>query len=209
MGMRTGIITGSSVVKHAQGGLPGRVLQVVITDMQDVQDVQTFQAGEEFSPTPGCTVSLAPAGNAYKLAAAVDDGITPLMEPGGKRIYSTDPDGAAEVAEVRLLPTGEVQVFNAHAAITLSADGAATVANGAASFTMGADGTFTFHGTGTHFDHPVTMDSTLHVQGAVTSDVSVTAPTVAGSTDVTFAGKSAANHTHITTTVGQPTSIPQ
>lgn len=41
-----------------------------------------------------------------------------------------------------------------------------------------------------------TVNGAAHITGPVTSDASVTAPTVSGTVDVVFAGKSGAHHTH-------------
>lgn len=197
MEVRTGIVTGSKIVTHPEATAPGRVLHVALTSIEDVQTVQTCQAGEEFSPTGGCVAVVVPGvGQAYKLAAAIDDCLPPVMDPGGKRIYATDPQGNAEVAEVRLYPDGRVQAFNEQAHVTLAPSGAITVGNDAGGATLSAAGVWTFHGTASHFDHPVTMASTLEVTGAISSDESVTAPTVEGATDVVFAGKSAVGHKH-------------
>lgn len=59
------------------------------------------------------------------------------------------------------------------------------------------------HITGTlQVDGAVTANSTLSTQGAITSAVSVTAPNVVGSTNVTFGGKSGIAHTHSGVTTG-------
>lgn len=63
-------------------------------------------------------------------------------------------------------------------------------------------GTVTITAANTH------ITGALQVDGAVTSNVSVTAPQVTGSTNVTFGGKSGVAHTHTTTTSGNPTSAP-
>lgn len=42
----------------------------------------------------------------------------------------------------------------------------------------------------------VTMSGDLHVTGSITADVQVSAPLVAGTTNVTFGGKSGIGHTH-------------
>lgn len=49
---------------------------------------------------------------------------------------------------------------------------------------------------GATIDANTTINGTLHVTGAITCDSTITAPTVVGTTDVTFAGKSGANHVH-------------
>lgn len=221
MDVALGVVTGNRVAVNRDGQEPGRLLQVMLAGPGDVQTVEMPQPGIEYNPPNGTRVVVVQGGAAYKLAAAADDAVLPVMDPGGIRLYSTDADGAAVTGEIRLHPTGDIQVYNAAAAVVLAADGTitasndsvtttfapdgtVTVANSAASFTMSPAGEFTFHGTASHFDHPVTMGGSLTVTGDVTASGTVT-----GSTDVKFGTKSTANHTHITTTVGQPTSIPQ
>lgn len=208
MDIRIGIVTGSKVAPNADGAEPGRVLQAVITDVQDTQNVQTCQAGDEYHPPNGATVVLSAGGSAYKIALTFDDGIAPIMEKGGRRIYATDADGAAEVAEARLHPDGKIELLNDQADLTMLPDGTVTIANGAGGATLSPAGVWTFHGTASHFDHPVTMAETLEVTGALSSLASVTAPQVTGSTDVTAGSKALAAHKHTTTTTGAPTSAP-
>jgi len=196
MDIRIGIVTGSKVAANGDGAEPGRVLQAIITDVQDTQNVQTCQAGDEYHPPNGATVVLSAGGDAYKVALTLDDGIAPVMGKGGRRIYSTDADGAAETAEVRCHPDGKLEVFNDQAGLTMLPDGTVEISNGAGGATLSPAGVWTFHGTASHFDHPVTMAETLDVTGAVSSAASVSAPQVAGAIDVTFAGKSAAAHVH-------------
>ena len=63
-------------------------------------------------------------------------------------------------------------------------------------------GTVTITAANTH------ITGALQVDGTIASNVSVTAPNVIGSTNVTFGGKSGVGHTHTSTTAGTPTSAP-
>lgn len=128
MDILIGVVTGSEVAVNRDGSVPGRLLQVVITDVHDVQTVEMPQDGEESNPIPGCRVFIEQAGHSYKVVSRVDDGVAPVMDPGGKRIYSVGTDGVVK-AEVRLFPDGTAKIQNA---------------NG--SFTMHPDGTFSFQG---------------------------------------------------------------
>lgn len=198
MNVSIGHVTGRRVDRNRDGQEPGRLLQVAFSDVErDIQTVEMPQPGSEYNPPVGCRVVAVQGGSAYKLAVMVDDGIAPVMDPGGQRLYATDAEGEAAVADLRLHPTGEVEVFNGEVALTLAPDGAVTVVNGAASFTMSAAGEFTFHGTASHFDHSVT----------VTGDITATG-TVTGTTDViaaTFSGKS---HIHTGGTISGKTGAP-
>lgn len=59
---------------------------------------------------------------------------------------------------------------------------------------------------GTTIDSNVSINGTLSVSGAITSAVSVTAPNVVGTTNVTFGGKSGISHTHSGVQSGTGTS---
>jgi hypothetical protein len=156
----------------------------MITEESDVQTAQLVgQMGEESNPPNGSLVVLLAAGEAFKLAIASDEGVVPDLAVGGKRIYAVDAEGAV-IAEVRLEPTGEISLIGPEASFVMAPSGSVMAVNGAAGFTMSADGVFTFTGASAVFDCPVS------------STVSVTAPSVVGSTDVTFAGKSAVTHLH-------------
>lgn len=209
MDIRIGIVTGSKVAPNADGAEPGRVLQAIITDVQDTQNVQTCQAGDEYHPPNGATVVLSAGGNAYKIALTLDDGIAPVMAKGGRRIYAVDADGAAEVAEARLHPDGKIELLNAESSVTQLPDGTVTIANGAGGATLSPAGVWTFHGTASHFDHPVTVDGLLSAGAglAVTGNASATG-TITGTTDVVAGTKAMKAHTHTTTTTGAPTSAP-
>lgn len=187
MSARVGIVTGRRTeVNRESGGPAVRLLQVQITDHNDVQTVQLVgQAGEEVNPPNGSLVLLLPAGQGFKLAAGTDDGVVPIMDIGGKRLYAVNPTTAEVICDIQLKP-----------------DGTAIVANGAASFTMSPAGVFTFHGTASNFDHTVTAPNLV-------GTIAVTAPSVIGSVDVSFAGKSVLNHKHsgVQTGAGQ-TGVP-
>lgn len=202
MEVRIAIVTGSRVAPNGDGEVAGRVLQGMITDPADVQNIQTCQAGDEYNPPNGVTVVLAAGGNAYKIALALDDAIAPIMLPGGKRIYATDAAGDAEVAEARLHPDGKIELLNAEAAVTMLPDGTVMIANGAGGATLSPAGVWAFQGTASHFDHPVTMAATLEVA------TSVSAPSIIGTTDVTFAAKSAKDHKHTGGTISGQTGVP-
>lgn len=189
MEIRTAIVTGSEVVPTGDGAEPGRVLQAIVTDLVDVQNVATCQAGDEYHPPNGVMLVLVAGGSAYKLAVALDDGVAPIMAAGGKRIYSTDATGENVKAEVRCHPDGKLEVLNDQAALTILPDGTITVANGAAGLTLAPSGVITFHGTSSVFDHPVTMQKALNMSGAGADGVVTCA-------DVTFNGISAKTHKH-------------
>lgn len=154
MDTRLGIVTERRTGQNRGQGANVRLLQVMITDKNDVQTVQLIeQSGEESNPPNGTLITILPGALAQKLGVAANDGVTPVMGIGGKRIYSIDPATGQPIAEIRLEPDGTVNVFNA-----------------AASFTMNPDGTFDFHGTLATFDCDVVANGISlvnHVHGGV------------------------------------------
>lgn len=186
MDLRVGIITGrQTAVNRESGGPAVRLLQVQITDNEDVQTVQLVgQAGEEVNPVNGSLVLILPGGQAFKLSAGTDDGIVPIMAVGGKRLYAVNPADHTVICDIQLKPDGTIALAGPVASLTLSPDGTVLADNGAASFTMTPAGVFNFSGVSANFDCPVV------------SEVSVTAPLVVGTTNVTFGGKSGVAHIH-------------
>lgn len=181
MDLRVGIVTGRETAVNREAGGPAvRLLQVQITDHNDVQTVQLVgQAGEEVNPANGSLVLVLPGGQAFKLSAGTSDWVVPIMAVGGKRLYAIDPATGDVICDIQLKP-----------------DGTVVVANGLASFTMTPAGVFQFSGVSASFDCPVT------------SSVSVTAPLVEGTTNVTFGGKSGIAHTHLFTSPDGPVGAP-
>lgn len=202
MDVLIGIVTGAEVKINRDGTVPGRLCQAVITDPEDVQTIEMTGGSDEFHPPNGCRLLILEAGPDCKMVVGVDDGVAPVMEAGGKRIYSLNTGGEKVMAEVQLQPDGRIIIKNDAVSLTLDPDGKTTLVNGGGSFTMDPGGNFTFHGASSTFDHPVTMQSTLAVTGAITASSTIkasgtiTAPTVVGSTDVTFGGKSGIGHKH-------------
>ena len=197
MDPRTGIVTGRQTAANRGQGVPVRLLQAIITDPADVQTVQLVeQSGEESNPLNGTLVILLPGAQAFKLGVACSDGVTPVMDPGGKRIYSLDPTTAQPIAQVRLDPDGKITASGPVGSLTIDPDGKCTLVNGAASFTMNADGTFQFHGVSATYDCPVTAPAFNAVtSGGGTGDMTVAGDVVVDG-DVTASGTSLHHHTH-------------
>jgi hypothetical protein len=91
--MLTGVVKGSEIKKNRDADKKSLLLQVQITDPDDVQTVQSFLAsGEDWNPPDESRVVYLSAGKAFKIAVAIDDGVEPdsSLEKGEKEIYSTD-----------------------------------------------------------------------------------------------------------------------
>lgn len=179
------------------------MLQVVVTDRDDVQTVQLVgQTGEESNPPDGSVVVLVPAGPALKLAVGMLDRVPPDLDVGGKRVYSTAADGTTVKAEVRLDPDGKITAHNDAATLTIDTDGTIKAENAGTSITMDPGGVITFHGTQSVFDHPIQAPSMSLVtsgggSGNMTAAGDITATgTITGQTDVVADTISGKTHTH-------------
>jgi phage gp45-like len=202
MDARLGIVTGRRTAANRGQGVPVRLLQVMVTDLNDVRTVQLIeQAGEESNPPDGSLVVLLPSGIGGHAAVAVGDGVEPVLAIGGKRVYSVDPATHAVIAELRLDPDGRIAATGPVASLVLAPDGTVTAGNAAGSVTLTPEGVWQFHGIAAQFDCPVSAPAFAALtagggSGAITGvSVDVTG-TVAADGDVTAGAISLGTHTH-------------
>ena len=107
--LRTGTVTGNEIKKNRDGTGKRRLLQVEISDPDDIQTVELMSAaGEDVDPPVDSRVLIIDVGAAYKIAIAADDGIEPSMDEGEKKIYSID--GGAISAFINFLNTGVLEL---------------------------------------------------------------------------------------------------
>ena len=107
--IRIGKVTGRTTGKNRDGGDDVLLLQVEISDPDDVQTVQLMNpAGENSNPPDGSQVLIIDIGAAFKVAVATDDGIAPFGSPGDKQIYSAD--GGIIKAFINLLTSGIIEL---------------------------------------------------------------------------------------------------
>jgi len=105
--IRIGIVTGREVKKNRDGQNDRLMLQVEISDPDDIQTVELMNpAGEDNNPPDGSKILILDLGNAYKVAVATDDGIAPS---GKRRIYSTLSFGVI-AAFINLLTNGDLEL---------------------------------------------------------------------------------------------------
>lgn len=89
-----GRVTGSEIRKNRDGDKKVVLLQVEVTDPDDVQTIELMnKAGVNSNPVDDARVFIAQAGSAFKIALAVDDGIEPDAARGDYEIYSSDGNG--------------------------------------------------------------------------------------------------------------------
>ena len=122
--MQSGKVTGYEITKNKGSEKNKLVLQLEISDPEDIQSIQLISSsGEVSNPPNGSKVITIPIGtNGYKVGVAVDDNIEPeQIEPGEKIIYSSD-DGTIK-SKIYLKKTGEIIAINDNGSFKLAADG--------------------------------------------------------------------------------------
>ena len=108
--IRIGTVTGRKVGKNRDGTDDVLLLQVEITDPDDIQTVELMQpAGQKDYPIDDSQVVILDIGNAFKAAVAVQDGVTPSGSPGDKELYSLDSAGLIK-AFINILASGNIEL---------------------------------------------------------------------------------------------------
>lgn len=107
--MTTGIITGYEVGKNKSGTKNVVLLQVRITDKDDIQTVELMNNASDGSiPAIGSRVIIAELGPAWKIGIAESDSIDPEVEDGEGHFYSQDSNEIK--AWIKLLKTGIIEI---------------------------------------------------------------------------------------------------
>lgn len=129
--MPVGEAKSSEIAKNKDGDLRVRLLQVEISDPDDLQTVQLMTAGgEDFVPPDGSIVVLVKAGDAWQLAVAVDDNVEPAsdLEKGERELYASD--GGVRKVKLRLKKDGAARISNDNGSVELAVDGTITLNEG-------------------------------------------------------------------------------
>ena len=163
MVVQIGRITGREVKTNRDGAEDVILLQVEVSDSDDIQTVELHRgAGVDLNPPDGSIVVLVNAGNAWQIAATTNDNVTPDdLDEGAYEIYSSD--SGAKVAKVNLDPTGAALVA-ADDTIDLESDGSAKInldPSGDVTINDGAKSAVSFPDLKTQFDLLVTNFNTL------------------------------------------------
>jgi len=109
MAIRLGTVTGRSTAKNRDGEGNRLLLQVEMSNADDVQTIEMINApGEDSNPPKGSQVLIVDLGSAFKAAIAADDGVAPSMAEGEKKLYSIS--AGAVVAFINLLASGELEL---------------------------------------------------------------------------------------------------
>lgn len=103
-----GRVTGREIKTNMDGQTAKLLLQVELTDPEDIQTIELVrQAGEDTNPPDDSRVIVLDVGS-FKVAVASDDGIVPTMGEGEKKIYSTS-SGAIQ-AFINFLASGVIEI---------------------------------------------------------------------------------------------------
>jgi hypothetical protein len=122
--LSSGRVVGRAITKNKDGTKKVLLMQVEITDPDDIQSVELMNhTGEESNPVVNSRSVILKIGDAWKIAVATDDLIEPITDPGEKRLYSTDENGSAVVAQIHLKNDGEIFISNGVVTITAKPDG--------------------------------------------------------------------------------------
>lgn len=104
-----GTVTGHRIGKNLDGDKDVVLLQVEITDEDDIQTVELFnQSGEDYIPPIGSDVIVAEIAPNWKIGIATKDDITPTMLEGERKLYSQD--AGSIKAFINLLKTGVIEL---------------------------------------------------------------------------------------------------
>ena len=109
MTIRAGTVRGREIRPNRNGGADVLLLQVEVSDADDIQTVELMtQAGDESSPPDGSRVILVQLGPAWVVAVAADDLIPPDIDAGERRVYSQD--GGAREASIYWRTSGQLEL---------------------------------------------------------------------------------------------------
>ncbi|MBT56161.1 MAG: hypothetical protein CMF72_22520 [Mameliella sp.] len=151
-----------------------------------------FQAANQDAvPLPGdylLTVSVQRTGGEV-VVGFIDPKQEQTAQPGEYRAYARDADGA-QVVQIHLKQDGTAVINNAEATVEMKPSGEVSTQNASGFYKLLASGVVDINGF------------TINTDGSAESPVSVTAPTVDGTSSVQAAGKELVDHTH----AGSPTA---
>jgi hypothetical protein len=108
-GIITGIITGYKVGKNMNGTKNVLLLQVRISDSEDIQTVEyRCASGDDSFPVIGSEVLVLQITKTWKIGIAVKDQIEPEMSEGERRLYSQE-NGEVK-AYIKILKDGTIEI---------------------------------------------------------------------------------------------------
>lgn len=117
----SGKVTGREIKPNQDGTANKLLLQVEVTDPDDVRTIEAVtQAGDDTNPPNGARVVILSITDNYQVAIGADDGIEPTMDAGEKKLYSVS--SGAIAAYINLLANGDIELNgNANTAVAFAA----------------------------------------------------------------------------------------
>ena len=107
--MQVGTVRGREIKANRNGGDDVLLLQVEVSDADDMQTVELMtHAGDESSPEDGARVLLVQVGPAWVVAIAADDLIPPGIAAGERRVYSQE--GGSRKASIYWCTDGQLEL---------------------------------------------------------------------------------------------------
>lgn len=182
--IQSGTVTSNEITTNNDSEDNVRMLEVQISDPDDVQSVQLFSpSGDDSNPPVGSTVAIINVSQAYKVVVAANDNIEPSMDVGEKKLYSSangsimafinlKNDGDIELqssggATAKLLNNGDIELESSGGATTKLLNDGNVEVNG------NTDNAVAFNDLKTGFDLLVTELNTfisqynLHTHNAI------------------------------------------
>lgn len=109
--IRTGKVLTSVIGANKDGDTNVRLLNVELTDSDDIQTIEYYDDGGcDYRPPDGAEVVVVDVTPSHRVAIAVDDLITPSVAKGEKLIYSVGSDGAEKAGYIYLKNGGNVEL---------------------------------------------------------------------------------------------------
>jgi len=126
---QVGQVGSAQVTLDRDDTLPTRILQVELTEVDDVQDVEQFSgAGDDTNPPIDSSVVVVQDGKAFKIAIAGQDEITPSSQPGERQMYSQA--GGAKMGNIYLKADSTVELSSLIGMISITPTGDVELNNG-------------------------------------------------------------------------------
>lgn len=121
MDIGIGTVKNVTVAKNRDGENNVRLLDVELSDADDIQTTELYtQAGEDYNPPKESKVFVLSVGAAWKIAIACDDGIEPAVAEGEREIYSSS--GGSKQATIYLKNDGTIVITGTSVEINGDAD---------------------------------------------------------------------------------------
>ena len=191
MDLRIGKVRGCEIKQNRDGPDNVLLLQVEVSDPDDIQTIEWYQAsGQDSNPPINSLVAFIPGGMAWQIALGANDNIEPESEPGDYKIYSSL-SGVIK-AFLKLLNTGlarlEATIIEIISSgdIEITATGKTEINGSTVDLNGNTDFAVRFSVLQIAFNQ-FKADYALHVHGGVTAGGASTGTTSPTTADITTA----------------------